>query len=241
MEEKKSLMDYLNDGCTFYLEYEAGGDSVNYVKYEIANKGELIKSKLDDSISDDLLYMITELANKNICEVSDGEYLGECVNFELYKYTCDDFILNINIISTYNNFIDAYIKLDLNNELHKKIFIDFVNQYFENLYKNNENVKRVWCLCSLYANDEELYNKILLSNHHDVEFEIKNYGHLYELLDTHTKYSSDDIDSDDYCYYKLDEHLHLTLNMWIKVTENESNTLEFKEEELANKLNQIIL
>jgi hypothetical protein len=241
MEEKKSLMDYLNDGCTFYLEYEAGGDSVSYVKYEIVNKGELIKSGLDDGISEDLLYMIAELANKDIHENSDGEYLGECVNFELYKDTCDDFILNINITSIYNNFNDAYIKLDLNNELHKKIFIDFVNQYFEDFYKNKENVKHLWCLCSLYANDEELYNKILLSNHHDVEFEIKNYGYFYELLDAETEYSSDDIDSDGYCYYKLDEHLHLTLNMWMKYHENESYSLDFKEEELSNKLNQIIL
>ncbi len=241
MEERKSLMDYLNDGCTFYLEYEAGGDSVDYVKYKIANKGELIKSGLDDGISNDLLYMITELANKDIFEVSDGEYLGEHVSFELYKYTCDDFILNINITSTYNNFNEAFIKLNLNNELHKKIFIDFANQYFENFYKDKEKVKHVWCLCSLYANDEELYNKILLSNHHDVEFEIKNYDYFYELLHAETEYSSDDIDSDDYCYYKLDEHLHLTLNMCMKNHDNESYSLDFKKEELSNKLNQIIL
>ncbi|MEM5878780.1 MAG: hypothetical protein QXF12_07945 [Candidatus Aenigmatarchaeota archaeon] len=241
MEEKKSLMDYLNDGCIFYLEYEAGGDSVNYISYEIQNKGKVIKSGLDDKISDDLLYMITELANTTIYDDTDGDYLGEHVNFKLYKNTCDEFILNINRTSTYNNFIDAYIKFNLNNELHKKIFIDFVNQYFENLYENNKNVKYVWCLCSLYANDEELYDKILLSNHHDVEFEIKNYDYFYELLDAETEYSSDDIDKTDYFYYKLGENINLVLNMWIKGTVDEPNTLEFKEKEVANKLNQIIL
>ncbi|MEM5878781.1 MAG: hypothetical protein QXF12_07950 [Candidatus Aenigmatarchaeota archaeon] len=214
---KKPLEEYLNEGYTFEVEYEAGGDSINYIKYKILKDNEITDIKMNDNKAYKLLEKITNLINKPIHCISYDDYIGETVKISTYKEN-KNVVIDIKVASEYLKIITVNIQITketIQKDLWiKELFKTFLMKFVE---KNNKP-RNLWCLLSLYNNDLELYNNVLNSNFLILNFSL--YLSLYqkELFEEYMK-NKIKVNEDDYIHIKLIEDFNAIIEIYDNIIE----------------------